>query len=235
MIVFGNILNKVVKKLFSANSFVEDVIVDTAINTVNRFPKILSAALLVIGVTTCGGLSLCIGTLFHFLKLFKMYKSYTEWLVKKSLGIPVVKKQEDYDKMYFHLSLGLLWALVSVLNLPSLLAWSHNVSLGFFQPLSPDHSYYTSIIYCLSIIFIWHDHQPDKYRIRYHWVSMSFQAASVLTVLFGLVSMYRINYFLSFVMICLVAHQIFAPTDLEKQFIPETAVEVNEDRKEKTD
>ena len=36
-------------------------------------------------------------------------------------------------------------------------------------------------------------------------------------------------------MICLVAHQIFAPTDLEKQFIPETAVEVNEDSKEKTD
>merc|ERR1711935_471565 len=220
VIVFGNVLSKLTKKLFSANSLAEDIIVDTTINTVNRFPQIMSAALIAIGASTCGALSLCLGTLFHFLKLFKMYKSYTEWLLKKSLGIEnLVKTQDDFEKMYFHLSLGLLWALVSVLNLPSLLAWSHNVSLGFFQPLSPDHSYYTSIIYCLSIIIIWHDHQPDKFRIRYHWVSMSFQATSVLTIMFGLLSMYRINYFVSFVMICLIAHQVFAPSDLEKQFI----------------
>ena len=226
------------KKLFSANSLAEDIIVDTAINTVNRFPQIMSAALIAIGASTCGALSLCLGTLFHFLKLFKMYKSYTEWLLKKSLGIEnLVKTQDDFEKMYFHLSLGLLWALVSVLNLPSLLAWSHHISLGIFQPLSPDHSYIVSVIFCLSLNFIWHDSQPDKFRTNYHLVSLSFQFASVLTVLFGLVSLYRLNYILSFVMICLTAHQVFAPIDLQKQFIRETAAveEVSDDNKEKND
>ena len=60
------------KKLFSANSLAEDIIVDTAINTVNKFPQIMSAALIAIGASTCGALSLCLGTLFHFLKLFKI-------------------------------------------------------------------------------------------------------------------------------------------------------------------
>jgi len=243
VIVFGNVLSKLTKKLFSANSLAEDIIVDTAINTVNRFPQILSAALIAIGASTCGALSLCLGTLFHFLKLFKVYKSYTEWLLKKSLGIEnLVKTQDDFDKMYFHLSLGLLWALVSVLNLPSLLAWSHHTSLGIFQPLSPDHSYIVSVIYCLSLNFIWHDSQPDKFRTGYHLVSLSFQFASVITVLFGLVSLYRLNYILSVVMVCLTGHQVFAPIDLQKQFIRETAAveevtaaveEVSDDNKEK--
>ena len=71
--------------------------------------------------------------------------------------------------------------------------------------------------------------------MQHYWVSMSFQAASILAVLFGLVSMYRINYFLSVVLICLVEHQIFEPKDLEKQFIPETAMEVKENSREKAD
>ena len=241
VIVFGNVLSKLVKKMCNVNNFAEDIIVDATINTVSKFPKILSAILIFIGLSTCGALSLCLGTLFQFLKLFKMYKSYTEWLIKKSLGFEknAKKKQEDFDKMYFHLSLGLLWALISVLNLPSLLAWSHNVSLGIFQPLSPDHSFLASVIYSLSISFIWQNDKPNKFRTHYHWVSMSYQIASILTVLFGLVSLYRINYIVSAVMVCLIGHQVYAPVDHEKQFIEDTpeieATDEDESGKEKTD
>lgn len=225
VIVFGNVLNKLVKRVVNVEGMAQDLVADVAINAIGKFPTVLSVLLLAIGASTCGAVSLSLGTLCHFLKLFKIYKSYLEWLVKKSLGMTnTTKKQEDFDKMHFHLSLGLLWALTTVLNLPSLLAWSHNaVTLGIFIPLSPDHSFVPAVIYCLSIPFTWNDSQPNKQKTHYYLVSFSCQLASVLIVSFGLVSMYRINYIVSFVVVCLSLHQAFAPVDANKTFVTEEA------------
>ena len=244
VVIFGNIISKFAKKIFNANNVIEDLATDAVLNTVTKFPIVLSLALLVIGTSTCGSLALCLGTLCHFLKLFKYYKSYLEWLTKKSLGMikkedleKYKSKEEDFQKIYFNLTFGLLWALTTVLNLPSLLAWSHNLSLGIFQPLSPDFSLFpTSVIYSISISFLWQDDQPYKFRAYYHYVSTACQFSSILIVLFGLVSLYRINYILSFVMICLISHRVFAPVNLDKVFITDEVTETqSEEDKVKTE
>ena len=232
VIMFGNVISKFTKKIFGADNTIEEIATDTVLNSVGKFPKVLSFLLLVIGTSTCGSLALCLGTLCQFLKLFKMYKSYLEWLVKKTLGMnpkqKLSKTGEDFDRIYFHLTIGLLWALTTVLNLPALLAWSHNISLGIFQPLTSDHSYIVAVIYSLSISFIWYDDQPNKFKLYYHYVSTFCQFSSVMTVLFGILSMYRINYILTLVMIALTTHQLFAPYNLEKEFIPKESETVND-------
>lgn len=235
VIIFGNVINKFTKRVMNVQGMAQEMIADAAISGITKFPKILSIILLVIATSTCGTVALSLGTLSQLLKLFKVYKSYLEWLTKKSLGMP--SKNDDFDKMHFRLALAILWALTTVLNLPSLLAWSHNISLGIYIPLSPDHSYLVAVMYCLSIMFVWHDGQPNRLKIRYQYVSITCQLGSVLTLAFGLITLHRINYILCLVIAALSVHQGFAPIDADKKFIgdDETPSAAEESVKAKSD
>ena len=234
IIIYGNVMQKFVTKFINSQipvtGVVTEVVTDSVISGLTKFPIILSFLLIILGTSTCGTLSLCLGTLFQFLKLFKMYKKYLDWLLKKSIGIEDQISTFEFDQFNFQLSLGLLWTLTTVLNVPSLLAWSHDLSFTAW-PLTLDHSYLTSVIFCLSIPVLWSESCPNKFKTRYSRLSYGLQFCSILIVLFGIISLYRINYILSCAMIMLGAHQITSSIDPTKSFFEE--IQDNEDKKEK--
>ncbi|XP_068084428.1 GPI inositol-deacylase isoform X2 [Anabrus simplex] len=58
-----------------------------------KLPVVVAALLLALCYSTCGGLSLCVGAAFYFLKLCKMYEDYLEDLLKYSLSLLTRKKE----------------------------------------------------------------------------------------------------------------------------------------------
>ena len=115
IILFGNLLQKFVTKFVNsqipASGIVTEMVADSVISGLTKFPMILAAILMVLSTCTCGTVALCLGTLFQFLKLFKMYKKYLDWLVKKSFGMENQQELFEFDQLNFHLSLGLFWTL----------------------------------------------------------------------------------------------------------------------------
>ena len=122
--------------------------------------------------------------------------------------------------------------LQTFLNVPSLLAWSHNLS---FSPLALDHSYLISVIYCANLPILWSETYPNKLKMHYSKLAYGLQFCSILIVLFGLVSLYRINYVLCCAMIMLGAHQLASAVNLSKKFFEEIQEGEVTQQKEKTE
>ena len=240
VVIFGNVMQKFVTRFINSQistapsgvAVVTEKVTDSIISGLTKFPMVLSLILIVLGTSTCGAMALCLGTLFQFLKLFKMYKQYLDWLVKKSFGIENQKATFDFDQLNFNLSLGLFWTLTTVLNVPSLLAWSHDLTFGC-MPLALDHSYLTSVIFCANIPVLWNETYPNKFKKHYSKLSFVLQFCSILIVLFGLVSLYRVNYILCCAMILLGAHQVTSSVDTTKTFFEDRIEANNQENKEK--
>jgi glycosylphosphatidylinositol deacylase len=197
VVICGSLINKIVVRFFASQIPVSDapvseVIADTALSGITKFPVVISVGLLAIGTASCGSVALCLGTFCQFLHLFKMYKDYLEWLVKKSLGLKDPKQllSQEFGNLNFHLSLGMLWALTAVLNMPSLLAFMHELQSNP-RPLAFDHSYPIAVIFSLSLPILWSEDKPDKYKMYYPFVASILQLSSVLIILYGLLAIYR--------------------------------------------
>merc|ERR1719297_694217 len=107
-----------------------EIVAEVAVASLSKFPSILSCILMALAGATCGSLALCVGCFCYFLKLFKMYQEYLEGLVKRAVGI---RDEDDPSVLLgvnFQFSLALLWLINTLLNLPVLITWSQNVSLG---------------------------------------------------------------------------------------------------------
>lgn len=60
-----------------------------------QVPFVLSAFLIALASATCGAVALCLGTFFHFLQLFNMYKDYLKLLIK---DIPAENRTRHEEK-----------------------------------------------------------------------------------------------------------------------------------------
>ena len=95
---------------------------------------------------------------------------------------------------HLQFSLSLLWALTTVLNAPSLLAWSRSLPLG---QLSPDPSLLPALFLAGSLAVTWGGAgRPNPVLADYGRLSFAIQFLAVMVVMYGSVSMYRVNYFL---------------------------------------
>merc|ERR550519_737953 len=121
IVLFGTLAHKAVVKYFTTKTIADEIVADIAVSGLNKFPSILGAILIAVGFATCGSVSLCLGCLCYFVKLFKMYEDYLKFLFKRAVGL----KQEDDDPglltgINFQFTLGLLWMMSTLLNVPTL-------------------------------------------------------------------------------------------------------------------
>ena len=228
IMALAKVFNKFLSKVFPEN-FIAEILVDSMINQLSKFPKALAGVLIVIGWCTCGTITLSIGSFCHFLKMSKIYKNYLEWLVKKSMGLQTDFNPEVVQNLQFHLSLSFLWTIATILNLSSFLAWTNGVtSSSSLMSLSHDQSYLTAFLFSLSIPIFWSQNQPSKFKLHYSPLSLFIKMCAILVIAFGLHTAYRINYVLNMAMIVLSLHQYLAPEDPTKEFQSETDHAENE-------
>ena len=214
VVVFGNAANKAATTFVAGYVGVQsELLVDVALGGLNKFPFVISGILMAVSAATCGDVGLCLGTFCNFLHLFDMYKDYLQELLKEAAGdmFPGDRKKTKealLNAVHFQFSLSLLWALTTVLNAPSLLAWSRSLPLG---QLSPDPSLLPSLFLAGSLAVTWGGAgRPNPVLCGYGPLSFAIQFLAVMVVTYGSVSMYRVNYFLC-VTFALIAVQQLVP------------------------
>ncbi len=87
--------------------------------------------------------------------------------------------------------------------------------------LDPDPSLILSVVMAASLAVTWGDRAPRP-NARHHGVlSQALQFCCILIVLYGSVSLYRLNYFLAVAFVAITLHQLLAgemsPEELEER------------------
>ena len=233
MIIAGGSLANAAIMRWVTRASPHELVAEVAVSSLNKFPTILASLLIALACATCGSLALCLGCFCYFLKLFKLYQEYLEGLVKRAVGL-----REEDDKsvllgVHFQFSLALLWAMNTVLHVPSLIAWSQNVKLGL--SLDTDPSLGPAIAMLASLAVLWqHDGQPRVERKYYAMVAIILQGAAISIAAFAMVSLYRLTYIISGVFVVVALHQALSP-EREVKEEEEDVEEVEEKPSESVD
>eukprot|EP00094_Tigriopus_californicus_P008865 TCALIF_08546-PA protein Name:"Similar to PGAP1 GPI inositol-deacylase (Homo sapiens)" AED:0.00 eAED:0.00 QI:577/1/0.66/1/0.5/0.33/3/0/965 len=221
VILFGNVANKAVIRFFGPVS-PHEVVIELAVSGMTKVPFIVSGVLIALTMGTCGSLALCLGTFIHFVHLFKMYEDYLQNLMRSSMGLKAA--ESNLSQINFQFTLGLLWTMMSLLNLPALLAWTRRLPLE--THLNPDPSLIPAVMLSGSLAVLWGENAPRNLQF-YSQLSALVQFLAILIVVFGSISMYRVNYFVSAVFVALSLHQLLAPkkmvpiiADADQQVVP---------------
>ena len=204
VMVFGSAANKVVVRFFTRVT-AHEVLADVAIAGISKFPFLISGGLIALAAASCGSIALCAGTFLYLVHLFDMYKDYMQSLIKDAVGFD---EKKDLSSVNFQFSIALLWTFASVLNLPSLLAWLRG--LPFATNLSPDPSLLPAIALSASLAVTWDERSPRKDLAHYDRLSYFLQFLCMMIALFGSVSMFRVNYFVSAAIVAVSVHQLVA-------------------------
>eukprot|EP00095_Tigriopus_kingsejongensis_P011682 maker-scaffold59_size442576-snap-gene-3.32 protein:Tk11682 transcript:maker-scaffold59_size442576-snap-gene-3.32-mRNA-1 annotation:"gpi inositol-deacylase" len=206
VLALGNVANQAVIKFFGPLS-PSEAVTELAVAGLTKVPFILSGILIALASATCGSVALCLGTFIHFVHLFKLYEEYLQARLKRALALTNAQ-EPSLSPVHFQFTLGLIWAFMSVLNFPALLAWSRNLPLQI--QLQPDPSLIPAIALAGAMATTWGENAPRRLQF-YQQLSVLVQFLAILLVLFGSVSMYRVNYFVSGVFVALALHQLLAP------------------------
>jgi hypothetical protein len=212
VVAFGNAANQLLTKILGqAVPAANEVVLDAAVSAVEKFPFILSLILVVVGGSCCGTLALSLGAFCQFVHLFSMYKDFVRNKIVKAVQSKLENDREDNEllgRIHFQFSLAILWVLTTLLNAPALMVWAHNLEFGIH--LAKDPSQITALILCLTLPFLWGDNRPDLGLAHYNNVSAAIQFFGILTLLYGSIIVYRVNYFVCGVFVVSALHQMLA-------------------------
>lgn len=195
---------------------------------IGKFPVVLAVAFIAASTSSCGTVGLCLGTFANFLHLFNLYKDHLESMTKNAVGIGRRRKLE-LSTINFQFTLSLLWVFATVLNMPSLMAWSHSIPESV-MPLYKDPSFIPSVVLCACLPLLWNS-QPDPSKVYYTGVATTLQFMSIVTILYGCITIYISNYVLCVVFAVTALQQQFAPSNPD--YIEPIDTTVEEDGEEK--
>ncbi|CAG9812524.1 unnamed protein product [Phaedon cochleariae] len=295
---------------------------DHVMNVLHKVPIVVAFLLVLLSITTCGGLALCLGMVFYFLRLTQMSQDFVEevvwytlkkiakkfkgWFSKKRIastdhpsienikeeiteqeqeqpsnekntkdgGNPTTSTNADgensgeespeeideeqdgsvekdneildnstdrehtedvdevrdegqtetidegtpeedselssaYNAIFFHSTLFFLWCIVTVINIPAVLTWAHNFKYN--TSLTPDSSFIPGVILNMCALALWQFEFPKTGRKWSDKLEIIIMALAIASLLFATVSLYRLNYILTFTIVIVTLHQLFAP------------------------
>ncbi|KAJ8975495.1 hypothetical protein NQ317_016371 [Molorchus minor] len=115
----------------------------------------------------------------------------------------------SYNSIFFHSTLFFIWFLIAIINVPAVLTWAHNFK--FNTNLSPDDSFVPGLALSLCAFPLWQFNFPKTDRKWINVIEKFVMTAAVLSLMFATVSVYRLNYFLTFTIVVITLHQMLAP------------------------
>merc|ERR550519_758757 len=215
IVLFGTLAHKAVVKYFTTKTIADEIVADIAVSGLNKFPSILGAILIAVGFATCGSVSLCLGCLCYFVKLFKMYEDYLKFLFKRAVGL----KQEDDDPglltgINFQFTLGLLWMMSTLLNVPTLMAWIQN--LPHNSTLRHDPSLIHAVILAGALSVLWqNDGKPNVNKKFYSYMAIALQGIAIIIAMYASITQYRVTFAITGVFVLITLHQLFGPEEVK--------------------
>lgn len=115
----------------------------------------------------------------------------------------------DYNGIFFHSTIFFLWCIVACINIPAVLTWAHNFK--FYKTLSPDDSFVPGLTLSLCSFPLWQLEFPRKNAKGLDALGVIITMVILLCLIFATVSLYRLNYLLTFVIVLVTLHQLIVP------------------------
>ncbi|XP_017776113.1 PREDICTED: GPI inositol-deacylase [Nicrophorus vespilloides] len=296
---------KLCGKILSGNSTLHD----NLLSVLHKIPGPIAIILIVMSVTTCGGLALVIATVIYFLKLTQMSQDFIEDLVKrffkkiggkltdklmkkikkrwgkkteaptaneavedknvktddvangeaekpkskgessssgknksggkktkgkekkpvnppveepetpgddeataasilKQMDLKILKEIAQNNEIFFHFTIFLLYLFVTILNIPSLLTWAHNFKYSKY--LESDPALTPAFVLCTCAFALWQYDFPRVKKQFYNELSVMMIITCVVTMMYGIISIYRLSFIISGVVAVITVHQLYA-------------------------
>ncbi|KAI4456728.1 negative regulator of vesicle formation-related [Holotrichia oblita] len=121
----------------------------------------------------------------------------------------VLEEITDNNELYFHFTIFCLWFLVTCINIPTVLMWAHNFKYN--TRLDADPSFIPGFMLCTCALALWQFEYPLVEKKWYKELGYIVYILTVFSFMYGIFSIYRLNYVLSIVITLITLHQIFAP------------------------
>ncbi|KAK9500619.1 hypothetical protein O3M35_001854 [Rhynocoris fuscipes] len=230
----GQAFHAVLLKFLNRFCFGLSWLSDYVISGANKVPIIVAAFMLTLAHSGCGGLALAVGLCFYFFKMVSLYEDFWEEIIYWPLRVLKAKLKEYKEKkkmempklelppikdISFHLTLMLLWAIVVVINIPTILVWAKQTR--YSTKLHPDPGFLPSIIMSLCAAILWQTDTPKTGLILSKPLSYVMFLLAVIIMVFGQTSIYRISYIISMAFVLVTLHQLIAPWFTPEEECPE--------------
>nr|XP_022917205.1 GPI inositol-deacylase [Onthophagus taurus] len=118
----------------------------------------------------------------------------------------------ENNELFFHFTMFSLWFLVTCINIPTTLTWAHNFKYN--PKLIVDPSFIPGLILCGCAIPLWQMELPKVSKKGYIEISYIIYFLAVIGQIYGVFSLYVLNYTLTGVIFIVVLHQLLAPREL---------------------
>ncbi|BES98707.1 Gpi inositol deacylase pgap1 [Nesidiocoris tenuis] len=222
---YNNILLRFLNRFFFGLIWLSE----WAMSGANKVPVVVSAFMVTVAYTACGGLALVIGLGFYFFKMVSLYEDFWEEIVywplrvikaklkqRKDKNVAIPKFQiPPVDEFSFHLTLLMLWTLTTILHLPSVLTWAKNYRYN--NKLEPDPGFVNGVILSICVGYLWQAEVPKSGLAGSKYLSKAVFTAAVLAMTFAQTTLYRLPIIVSGVFICVTLHQLIAPWFTEEE------------------
>ncbi|XP_014242271.1 GPI inositol-deacylase isoform X2 [Cimex lectularius] len=216
---YNGIILKFLSKFFFGLAWLSEYALSGAI----KVPLVVSAFMMTVAYTACGGLAVCIGLGFYCFKMITLYEDFWEEIVywplralkaklkqrkDKSVEIPTFQIP-SIDDISFHLTLLMLWTQVAIINVPSVLVWAKNYR--YSSKLDPDPGYINCVILTICAGVLWQSEFPRTGLAGSKTVSHFVFTSAVLVMIFAQTSLYRLSTIITVNIALVTLHQIIAP------------------------
>ncbi|XP_046461194.1 GPI inositol-deacylase-like [Daphnia pulex] len=185
----GNVLHTIIIRYLRSSFGISLIVAEVVAIGLSRIPLVISVALIAIGCSTCGSLALFLGLGVYIWKLFDYFEDELESMLGDE------ENQEVDDDFHINTTISLLWFSTAILSLPTLVVWSTSPSLT----LPNDYWLVPSFVWniCGMMILQKSKSVHDSAAGSYGYLGSAFAVLSVLLVSYSLVSIYRIQYFVT--------------------------------------
>lgn len=230
---FNGILLRFINKFFFGLTWLSEYVM----NGVSKVPIVVSAFMITVSSSACGGLALSIGLFFYFFKLISLYEDFWEEIVYWPLRVLKWKLKQRRTQapnemprfqippikdISFHLTLMLLWSIAALVNIPSVLVWAKNYK--YSTHLNPDPTFINAVIMSACAGILWQAELPKTGLIWSKQIGYIIVGSSIFVMVYAQTSLYRLSYILSGVFVLVTVHQLvggfFTPDDEPVQLVP---------------
>lgn len=184
----GNILHTLIIRYLRGSYGISLIVAEVVAIGLSRIPLVISVALVAIASSTCGSLALFLGLAVCIWKLFGYYEDELESMLSDE------ENQEVDDDFHINTTISLLWLCTAFLSVPTLVVWSRSPDLI----LPNDYWLVPSFAWSISGMMIWQRSEAVQEKsASYGRVGNVVSVLSLLLLTYGLVSIYRISYFIT--------------------------------------
>lgn len=199
--IAGSAMHSILIRFLRVKMGISSIIAEVITMGLSRFPIIVSIVLVAIGIGSCGSLALILGLVVCIWKMFSYYEDQLESLLSQE------ENHEADDGFRINTTVSLMWICTTAMSLPTLIVWFKTPTLA----IPGDPTLVTSFIWsiCGMGVLQKSGYTESRLKFTYQSVANAVLILSILLPVYGVFSVYRVQFFLSCALVFYAFKQFF--------------------------